>query len=475
MVEPEPAGNSPPLPRFQRRGVMGMGLGRFQRFDQADPLEPGPIARLGPLARGILEPHLDRVEPQLIAQLVDHRFHRKGRHGRSGRAIGGLFGPVGHHVIAHLAHMRQVIGGKGAHGGEIRRAAGKGAALQAERALGGGQRAVLLHADPDIHRGRGGRPGGAEHLGPAHHQFYRFVGLARQRQRHRLDEHGGLAAKAATDLRGGHPQVGGFDPQKRGTGFLHDPVSLGATPQLSLAVRTQRGQAGMRFDITLVGRLGGEMILDHQVGFGKARLDIAMAAFVFAHHVGMHPLGHGIVRGPLTDHRRIHQHRLVHIGHMRQDLVVHLDQLERITRRQRRGGGNSGHRMPVIKRLVAGHDVFKDVPEITLQPRRKFHLVREIGAGDHCLHILQCLGLGGVNAQDAGMGVRAAQDGAMQHAGGMGIGTEPGAAGDLVQPVGPVRAGADKGETVGFAIVERHYTASLMSRAVSITARMILS
>ena len=53
-----------------------------------------------------------------------------------------------------------------------------------------------------VDAGARGRAGGPEHLLARHHHLDRPAGLARQRQRHRLDEDRGLAAEAAADLRG---------------------------------------------------------------------------------------------------------------------------------------------------------------------------------------------------------------------------------------------------------------------------------
>ena len=61
--------------------------------------------------------------------------------------------------------------------------------------------------------------------------------------------------------------------------------------------------------------------------------------------------------------------------------------------------------------------------------------VRQIGGGDDGLDAGQRRGLAGVDAHDAGVGVRAAQDAAVQQAGRGEVGAVERAAGDLVRAV----------------------------------------
>ena len=64
--------------------------------------------------------------------------------------------------------------------------------------------------------------------------------------------------------------------------------------------------------------------------------------------------------------------------------------------------------MTVIERLFPGHAVFLDIPVLAFQP------FGEIGAGDDGLHTLHRQRLAGVDLDDLGMGMGAAQDGGMQ-------------------------------------------------------------
>ena len=106
-------------------------------------------------------------------------------------------------------------------------------------------------------------------------------------------------------------------------------------------------------------------------------------------------------------------HRLVDIGDMRQHLVVDLDQLQRLPGRAGVDGGDRGHRMAVIERLLARHAVVEDVVHGGIAVGE----IGQVGGRDHRLHARQLLGLRGVDRADDRVGVRAAQDLADQLAG----------------------------------------------------------
>src|SRR4029078_12355763 len=97
----------------------------------------------------------------------------------------------------HVVHR---VTGEAGHRAEIDGRALESAALILQLRLACGKATVLgdahLHADA----GAESRTGGAEHLRPAHNQFYRPSRLARQRQRDRLDEKRGVSSPDATDL-----------------------------------------------------------------------------------------------------------------------------------------------------------------------------------------------------------------------------------------------------------------------------------
>ena len=166
------------------------------------------------------------------------------------------------------------------------------------------------------------------------------------------------------------------------------------------------------------------------------------------------------------------------IDHVRQHLVLDLDQLERLLgdrlarRRDRR------HRVAVIERLLARHGVAAHVAA----DGAGLHL-GEILPRHHRLDAGQPLGRRDVDRLDAGMGMRAAQDLADQHAGQEQVGSELGAPRHLVDAVVLDRRGADDLE-LAVAVVAAllqdggragHLASPLISLAAACTERMILS
>ena len=261
-----------------------------------------------------------------------------------------------------------------------------------------------------------------------------------------------------------------------------------------------------------MGGFGLELALDDDVGFGEALLDIAMAELMALGDIGglarlgpeapgqalavmgigLRFLGvldmadllglggrRGIVRRLLQSageeivmqDRRIGAHRRLDVGHMGQDLVIDLDELQGLAGNDGVGRGDARHRMTFIEHLVAGHHIAQHVAQIRIA-------LLEVVAGDDGLDARQGQGLGDVDGADPRMGMGAAQDLADEHGGGRHVGAELGPARDLVQAVRAQGARADDGESVtgcdGFDI-EGHQRDSRISAAALVTARTILS
>ena len=254
-------------------------------------------------------------------------------------------------------------------------------------------------------------------------------------------------------------------------------MALGTAPQLRLAVFGKTGHGSMGLDIALMHRRGLEAALDNQIGLGKTGLDIANRDIDFLENIGS--LGrlrrHAVGEHIGMQNRCIRLHRLFDIDHMRQHLVIDLDQFERGVGDGGTGCGHGGDGVAVIKRFAVGHDVVREIAEIELQLARRHPFgfqFRDIGGGDHRLHAGQRLGLRGVDGFNNGVGVRAPENLAGQHAGQHQIGAELGPAGNLVIAVRADRAGADPFIVFG---LNRHDQAPLISAAQSMTARIILS
>ena len=173
----------------------------------------------------------------------------------------------------------------------------------------------------------------------------------------------------------------------------------------------------------------------------KPCFDVAMAVLAALGDVGrlaglgLDALGEDVV----VQHGRRGLHRLVDIGHMRQHLVVDLDELQRLPGRAGIDRGDRGHRMAVIERLLARHAVVEDVVHGGIAIGE----IGQVGRGDHRLHAGQLLRLRGVDLPDRRVGVRASENAPDQLAGHVEVRAVAGAARHLVDAVGTDRTGAD--------------------------------
>ncbi len=253
------------------------------------------------------------------------------------------------------------------------RRAGEGAGLVLQHDIGGGDRPVVLGAELDLdHRARG-RAGGAEHLVAGHHQLHRRAGLARKRQRERLQIDGGLAAEAAADLGRGDPDVGDVQVQHLGAVGADHELALARAPDLALAVRgrsRRRRRAARCSPGALPWSCSGRSIITSASAKPASRSprtswlplgDVRGLGRLFGQALGEH------VR---VQQRRVGRHRRLDVDHVRQDLVVDLDQIER--RFGDRGGrrGDRGDGVAVVQRLAARHHVQRQVAQVRRRPRR---------------------------------------------------------------------------------------------------------
>src|SRR5262249_46159811 len=229
--------------------------------------------------------------------------------------------------------------------------------------VAGGQTAVPLDTDLDAHRARRGRAAGPQHLFATHHHLHWFAGFTRQGERQRLQEYYGLAAETAADLGGGHPQARDVEAEQGGAHRSHHVMPLRAAPDVTRTVRLEVGEAGVRLDIALVGRLGAEHALDDHVRSLETLVEIAMAELMPACDVWwprclwLHTLSKDV----LVQDRGVGRHCRFDIGNMRKHLIVYLDQFQRPSGDRRTNRRNGGDGMAVVKRLAARHDVLESI------------------------------------------------------------------------------------------------------------------
>ena len=286
-VHPQPARDAATLPCGQRRGPVGMGLGRLKALDIADIAVGQPEqARIAGLHR-VYQPHLERIKPKLLRQFVDAAFHRERRLRRARRAIGRGRGHVAQHVPPGDVGIGHPVMAQRHRRAVNHVAARERSAVEPELDHRASQRAIGMGAQLDVDDRSGRRPAGAEHLVPGHRQPHRPPGLARQQHGHRFEIDLGLAAEPAADFQRGDADIGLRDLQDRGGQFADHEVALAGCPDLRLSVTVPHCHAGMRLDIALMYRRGDKAPLDHHRRAGQRRGRIAAVLHMAYRRVGL--------------------------------------------------------------------------------------------------------------------------------------------------------------------------------------------
>ena len=256
-----------------------------------------------------------------------------------------------------------------------------------------------------------GERGAHQVLRPVLHPLDRAAGDHRADDRTDITRvHRGLVAEAAADVRGDDPDLvlGQAKEQRvqrpvrvRGLrGGPHgqlpaDLVHVGDRP-----ARLQRGRVDPRVEHVLADRHLG--VAEDLVGaFGVAGLPVE-----------------DVVAGPVlqvvADERGVGVQCLAGVGHRGQQLVLHVDQLERVPGRVVVVGHHERHLLALEPDLVGGQH---GLP-VTGQGGHPGQAASGQGlAGDDGLDLGVGLGRDGVDGDDPGVRVRAAQHRAVEHAG----------------------------------------------------------
>ena len=129
--------------------------------------------------------------------------------------------------------------------------------------------------------------------------------------------------------------------------------------------------------------------------------------------VAHHQRERDIVRRLVPHRRRAGLDRILDADDRRQRLVVDLDQFGGVSRLRSVSATTKATRSPTARTLSAFEDraqraeAFRAAHVLGHRRRQAAELVgRDIGAGEHGEHAGRGLGLGGIDALDAGMGVR---------------------------------------------------------------------
>ena len=202
----------------------------------------------------------------------------------------------------------------------------------------------------------------------------------------------------------------------------------------------------MGLDVALVDGLGLEFPLDDHVGLGEPLFHIAQPVLDVAGDIALYP---GVLASAEPFHaehggqivmqdRRVLFDRVVQRQYRWQDLVVHFDKVQSLLGDVRAGRGDGGDGVALVEGLVVGHDVLCHEAGRTLSFGEVNNLVfddRKILGGRYGDHAGQRLSLAGVYRANARVGVGAAQDFAVDHAGYLGIRAILGGSGHFLKPV----------------------------------------
>ena len=331
-------------------------------------------------------------------------------------AVGRPVGLVGVDRVGVDARVRQLVG---TGGGESRRAGhvdgvvGVGTRVPEHRHLLGGDAAVGAHAglDPVGQRAAAGQQaelllsGRLEPDGST-------AGLAGEAGHEGFEVDAGLAAEAAADVWDDHPNLVQRQPHRGAEEVADGERRLGAGPDRDLVACLPLHDHHMGLQRHVLHRGVGVLALDDPLGLGEPLLDVALADLL---HVGEvrsrlraeDRLDVAVAAELGVDQRRIRLEGDHRVEHRCQDLVLDVDQLDGLGRDLRALGGDRGDRLAEVAHHVLGEDVLVDDVEADL--------VVELVAGEHGVHARKRLGPRGVDAQDAGAGVRAVLDLRVEH------------------------------------------------------------
>ena len=166
-IAPEPTGHTTTAVQAgEGCGVMGVILGRLQRLHKTDTLEDRTSRPAGAFFGAVEQAELERVHAQLVAQLVNGRFHHKGRRRSAGGAVGCRLGAVHHDIVPLDPGIGDVVSPHDAVTGRRHWRTRKGAGLVDQVGFRCHQFAGCRGAEFHPNMGSRGRPRRFKHFGP---------------------------------------------------------------------------------------------------------------------------------------------------------------------------------------------------------------------------------------------------------------------------------------------------------------------
>src|SRR5438105_706215 len=121
-------------------------LGGLERLYQSDARIDRSIDAAGAFFGGVLQAEIDRIDLQLLGQLVDDLFAGEGGLRRAGCAVRLRMWLIVDHVVGLDPRVRQFVATEDAHGAWANHAAGKTAAVVRHPSRASDERAILFRA-----------------------------------------------------------------------------------------------------------------------------------------------------------------------------------------------------------------------------------------------------------------------------------------------------------------------------------------
>jgi hypothetical protein len=352
-------------------------------------------------------PHVGGIEPELLRRLVELTFEGEAGLDRAVAALGPARRLVGEDARALELVHGDLVGHRVDHARVERGGDAVGAvrsAVEPRLEVAAGDVAGLREAGLDPHQHRMPAAMRVEDLFTRERDLHRAACQLRELTDDDLVREGiGLAAEAAADRRGDHPDVCGRRVERLGQHAVDVVRCLRRGPQGELAVRRPVGDRRVLLHRQMVVALEEEDVLAHEVRAVEGDVDVAE----LERHVLVHVRAVAVLVDPHLGTRQ----RVEDRHERRQRLVVDVDQPARLLGGLLVDRGDGGDR-------VADHaDLLRAERLFVLGHRQDPELhARQVGGGDDREHAGQRARPRGVDRPDARVGVGAAQKLRVRHA-----------------------------------------------------------
>ena len=317
-------------------------------FGEIHSAQPQKIGRYRVRRFQNAQAQICRVHFEFFGDFVELHFLAKARLRRAVTAFGSARRLVGERAAAFIAVARNMIGGrlKSARvvsaGNSIRTIR---AAVDQRPQMHAGDRAVFLHAGPEFHQHRMAPAVAIENFFARQADFYRTVEQQRSLRHDDFVVEGiALAAKPAAVRRGNHANVRWRHLQHFCQSAMQIMRRLRAGPDGQFSVRILDGHRSVLLDGKMRASLVEERVLKDFVRFRNSLFHVA--------EFQRHKLVNVSFFAVFVDARLGSRQRLFGIRNRRQNLVIHIDQVQGFKCRQFLAGYNCSDRITHVPHMI---------------------------------------------------------------------------------------------------------------------------